>query len=148
MVSAYREESRRQKLIVKKTKIAKLIERFKCGLNSNDMQRQSVRLDEVAGGIDTESAPSSATGSRTDCPMNCNRPGACCALAIEVGGDNPRTGQRGQTAELAVDISGFSTDEARTRTGCGYGLDMVTDKLRPRSVHRLDTDIYADGSQT
>lgn len=23
----------------------------------------------------------------------------------------------------------------------GYGLDMVTDKLRPRSVHGLDTDM-------
>jgi hypothetical protein len=29
----------------------------------------------------------------------------------------------GQTAEIAVDISGFSKDEARTRTGRGYGLD-------------------------
>ncbi len=62
-------------------------------------------------------------------------------------------------AEIAVDITGFSLDEARSRTGRGYGhdtdwpkirivrgrgLDMATDKSRSRSVRGLDTDMFAD----
>ena len=34
-----------------------------------------------------------------------------------------RRDQRGRTAVIAVDITGFSLDEARTRTGHGYGLE-------------------------